>query len=96
MWALAEGKIDVALVWGPIAGYFAKKRASVPMTVVEFPPEPGIHFDYSVAMGVRKGEDAWKQRMDDFLEKNRAAIQAILSEYGVPQLDLGAGGPGPR
>ncbi len=87
---LAAGKIDVALVWGPIAGYFATKRATVPMTVVPFPSDPAMHFDYSVAMGVRKDDAAWKQRLDEFLDKNRAAIQAILSEYGVPQLDLGA------
>ncbi len=91
---LAAGKIDVALVWGPIAGYFATKRAAIPMTVVPFPPEPGTRFDYAVSMGVRKGDDAWKQRIEAFLERNRDAIRAILTEYGVPQLPLDAPGYG--
>ena len=84
---LAAGKIDVLLVWGPIAGYFAGKRAAVPLAVVVFPPGAGIRFDFSVAVGVRKGEDAWRERVDQFLAKNRSAIRAILSEYGVPQLE---------
>jgi quinoprotein dehydrogenase-associated probable ABC transporter substrate-binding protein len=50
---LASGKIDVALVWGPIAGWFATKRAKVPMTVVAFPPDARLRLDFSVAMGVR-------------------------------------------
>jgi len=85
---LAAGKIDVALVWGPIAGYLAKKRAAAPLAVVVFPTHAGIRFDFSVSMGVRKGEDAWRARIEQFLARNHAAIQAILSEYGVPQLEL--------
>ena len=87
---LAAGTIDVALVWGPIAGYFATKRATTPMIVVAFPPEAGIRFDFSMAMAVRKGETAWKERIERFLDENRAGIEAILSDYGVPQLDLAA------
>jgi mxaJ protein len=83
---LAAGKIDVALVWGPIAGYFATKRAAMPMTVVAFPPDAGIRSDFSLSMGVRTGEGAWKERIEQFLEKNRTTIEAILSEYGVPRL----------
>ena len=85
---LATGKIDVAFVWGPIAGYFATKRATVPMTVVAFPPDAGIRSDFNVSMGVRKGEGTWQERIEQFLDKNRAKIQAILTEYGVPQLEL--------
>jgi mxaJ protein len=85
---LAAGRIDVALVWGPIAGYFATKRAALPMTVVAFPAGAGIRSDFSLSMGVRTGEEAWKQRAEQFLDENRTAIQAILSRYGVPQLQL--------
>jgi mxaJ protein len=84
---LAAGKIDVALIWGPIAGYFATKRAALPMTVVAFPTGEGIRYDFGVSMGVRKGDEAWRQRIERFIEENRPAIQAILAEYGVPQLD---------
>jgi mxaJ protein len=85
---LAAARIDVALVWGPIAGYFATKRAAVPMTVVAFPPDAGLRSDFSLSMGVRTGEEAWKERIEQLLEKNRTTIQAILSEFGVPQLAL--------
>jgi quinoprotein dehydrogenase-associated probable ABC transporter substrate-binding protein len=85
---LAAGDIDVALVWGPIAGYFGTKRAQRPMTVVAFPPGGAIRYDFSVSMGVRRGDDAWRERVGRFLADRRSAIQAILSEYGVPQLEL--------
>jgi mxaJ protein len=84
---LAAGRIDVALVWGPIAGYFATKRAALPMTVVAFPQGEGTRYDFAVSMGVRKGDEAWRQRIERFLDENRPAIQGILAEYGVPQLD---------
>jgi mxaJ protein len=83
---LAGGKIDVAFVWGPIAGYFAK-NAAAGMTVVPFEPTPDIQFDFRIAMGVRFGEREWKDRIEGLLEANRPRIQAILAAYGVPQLD---------
>lgn len=85
---LMSGKVDIAFAWGPIAGYFAKKLGNV--TVVPFKPDPGIRFDFPIAMGVRFGERAWKARIDQLLEQERGAIQAILADYGVPQLDVRA------
>ena len=84
---LAAGKIDVAFIWGPIAGYFAKNAPGSSMAVVPFAPSPEIQFDFSIAMGVRFGERAWKDRVEQLLEANRPRIQAILAAYGVPQLD---------
>ena len=83
---LAAGKIDVAFVWGPIAGYFAK-NATAGMTVVPFEPSPDIQFDFRIAMGVRFGEREWKDRIEQLVEANRGRIQAILTDYGVPLLD---------
>lgn len=83
---LAAGKIDVAFVWGPIAGYFAK-NAAAGMALVPFEPAPDIHFDFRIAMGVRFGEREWKDRIERLIEANRGPIQAILAAYGVPQLD---------
>ena len=83
---LAAGKVDVAFVWGPIAGYFAK-ASRTGMAVVPFEPAPDIQFDFQIAMGVRFGERAWKERIEQLLEANRTRIQAILTAYGVPQLD---------
>ncbi|MBS1136854.1 MAG: quinodehydrogenase-associated putative transporter substrate-binding family protein [Proteobacteria bacterium] len=84
---LVAGKIDVAFSWGPIAGYYAKKVTAAPIAVVPFKPDPEMHFDYAMAMGVRYGEKEWKARVEELLEKNRGKIQGILAAYGVPQLD---------
>jgi mxaJ protein len=84
---LAEGKIDVAIVWGPIAGYYAQRVKTPALTVVPLKSEPGVQFDYQIAMGVRYGEREWKQQVEGLIESNRSQIQAILKEYGVPIVD---------
>jgi mxaJ protein len=84
---LAGGRIDVAIVWGPIAGYFAKRVHNPELVVVPLASEPGVRFDYPMAMGVRYGERAWKEQIETLIDKHRAEIAAILREYGVPLLD---------
>lgn len=84
---LAAGKIDAAIVWGPIAGYFAQRVKSPRLTVVPLKSEPGVRFDYEMAMGVRYGEREWKQKVEGLIESQQAAIQAILKDYGVPVVD---------
>jgi mxaJ protein len=84
---LAAGKIDVAIVWGPIAGYFAKRITSPRLNVVPLKSEPGVQFDYQVAMGVRYGEREWKQQVEGLIKSRQAEIQAILQEFGVPLVD---------
>ncbi len=84
---LAAGKIDVAIVWGPIAGYFAKRVKSPALTVVPMRSEPGVRFDYQMAMGVRYGEREWKQQVEALIDSRQAEIQAILREFGVPLVD---------
>lgn len=84
---LVAGKVDVAFIWGPIAGYFAKRATAASLVVVPFMPDPEIQFDFAIAMGVRFGEREWKERVERLLDANRARIQAILAAYGVPQLD---------
>lgn len=85
---LAAGKIDAAIVWGPIAGYFAQRVKTADIAVVPLKSEPGVRFDYAMAMGVRYGEREWKQQIEGLLESKRPEIQAILREYGVPTLEL--------
>jgi mxaJ protein len=84
---LAAGKVDAAIVWGPIAGYYAKKVTSVQLVVVPLKSEKDIKFDYEIAMGVRFGEKEWKQHIEQLIDKKQPQIRAILAEYGVPQLD---------
>jgi len=84
---LAQGRIDAAIVWGPIAGYYARRVRNMELVVVPLRSEPGIKFDYAIAMGVRQGEREWKATVDKLIADNRGAITAILRDYGVPLVD---------
>jgi quinoprotein dehydrogenase-associated probable ABC transporter substrate-binding protein len=84
---LAAGKLDLAIVWGPIGGYFAQRVKSPALRVVPMKSEPGVKLDYEIAMGVRYGERAWKQQVEALLVSQRTQIQAILQEFGVPLVD---------
>ena len=84
---LAQGKIDAAIVWGPVAGYFAKRVKSPELAVVPLQSEPGVRFDFEIAMGVRYGESEWKATIERLIAENQAAITSILREYNVPLVD---------
>ena len=84
---LAAGKIDVAVVWGPLGGYFAKKIKQPELSIVPLVSEPGVNFQYEMSMGVRFGEKEWKAQVDKFLDENKTEITAILREFNVPLLD---------
>jgi quinoprotein dehydrogenase-associated probable ABC transporter substrate-binding protein len=84
---LAGDQIDVAMLWGPIGGYFAKTAKAGEYRVVPFAHEDPIKFDYPIAMGVRFGEKEWKSEVERLLRENKGEIEAILVEYGVPLLD---------
>jgi quinoprotein dehydrogenase-associated probable ABC transporter substrate-binding protein len=84
---LANGKIDAAIVWGPIAGYFAQRVKTPQLMVLPLKSEPGVRLDFQMAMGVRFGERDWKQQVEGLIESRQADIQAILKEYGVPLVD---------
>jgi len=90
--AVAKGEVDVAVAWGPLAGYFAK-RQRVPLEVVPVSPQidlPFLPFIYDISMGVRRGDDAFRDQLDEILARNSREIEGILDEYGVPR--VGAGG----
>jgi mxaJ protein len=87
--AVASGKVNLAIVWGPIAGYFAA-RQRVPLEVVPVPSKPGdLPFAFNISIGVKKGDDALKARVERVRRERRAEIVAILNEYRVPLLDAG-------
>jgi ABC-type amino acid transport substrate-binding protein len=91
---LASGKIDVAFVWGPIAGYFARMTRSAPIVAVSLASRPGMKLDFEIAMATRHGDKEFRQRIDQLIDANRDKIAAILDEYGVPQPDRqGRAGP---
>ena len=81
---LVQGKVDVAVLWGPIAGFAATRVKDHEVVVVPMPSEPGVKFDYQVAMGVRHGETKWKQRIDGLIEAKLPQIREVLQSYRVP------------
>jgi mxaJ protein len=104
---VAQGKIDVAAVWGPVGGYFARHSA-VPLKIVpigdyeEFStrkPHFGLAaFQFDIAMGVRPGERALRRTLDRLIAREQPQITAILQHFGVPmvvptQLAARAGAP---
>lgn len=88
--AVAKGSIDVAIVWGPLGGYFAK-QSSVPLDVTMLPDTDratGFPFSYGVAMGVRRADRGLRDTLNMALDRRRADIDAILRDYGVPLLPM--------
>lgn len=86
--AVARGDIDVAIAWGPLAGYFSK-RESVPLQVTPIatadPPDPGMTF--AIAAGVRHGDAALKSDVEAVLAKRGTDIARLLREYHVPVVE---------
>ena len=88
--AVEKGDIDVALAWGPIAGYFARS-SPVPLVVAPIegdPSNPNLPLTFDIAAGVRKQDDLLKQQLDSELQRRRTEIQHLLVSYGIPQLSL--------
>ncbi|HEX5436277.1 MAG TPA: quinoprotein dehydrogenase-associated putative ABC transporter substrate-binding protein [Gemmatimonadaceae bacterium] len=90
--AVANGDVDVAIVWGPFAGYFAP-RESVPLTIVPVSPHvdslSGQPFVYSMSMGVPKGDTAAVTLLNRLIDREQPAIRAILQAYGIPLVEGG-------
>jgi quinoprotein dehydrogenase-associated probable ABC transporter substrate-binding protein len=85
---LAAGKIDLAIVWGPIAGFLVDRHSGQgAWRAVAFRPEPGIKFDYEISMGVRFGEKEWKETLDAWIAGHRGDIDTILTSYRIPLID---------
>jgi ABC-type amino acid transport substrate-binding protein len=89
--AVATRRLDVALVWGPQAAYFAR-RAGVALEVTPAiaPPEAGgMPFEFSMSMGVRRGDKALLAELEEVIARRRADIDRILAAYSVPRADRG-------
>jgi mxaJ protein len=93
--AVASGEIDVALVWGPFAGYFALAHGD--QLVVEPLPSSdgptGEPFTFAISVGVRRSASGLRDALDAALRRRQADIDAILARYGVPRTDIGTRSP---
>jgi len=83
--AVAHGELDVALVWGPLAGYFAQ-RSSVALRLEPVEDSGNWPMSYDIALGVRQDEDDLRQRLDVALAAEQSNIEALLRSYHVPCL----------
>ncbi|MDH3910872.1 MAG: substrate-binding domain-containing protein [Rhodospirillales bacterium] len=84
---VAAGEVDVGVLWGPIAGYYAKSH-NPKLLVVPLRSNPGdVKMDYRITMGVRFNEPEWKHEINGLIKNKQPEINAILSAYGVPMLD---------
>jgi mxaJ protein len=88
--AVANGDVDVAIIWGPFAGYFAKQEKAA-LDIVPVSPAMflGIPFTYDISLGVRKGDEVRRDELNRVLESESETVRQILSEYGVPQIQAG-------
>jgi len=85
---LAAEKIDVAIVWGPVAGMLVTgHKGADTWRTVDFKPDPTIKFDYQIAMGVRFGEKPWKDSLDGWIASHQSDIDKILVTYKVPRVE---------
>jgi mxaJ protein len=86
--AVAAGDVDLAVVWGPLAGYFAP-RQPVPLEMVPVSPQidlPFLPYVYDISMAVRRRDPQLRDRLDGILQKKRPEIEAILNRFGVPRV----------
>ena len=91
--AVAAGRVDLAIVWGPVAGYYAK-RQRVPLEIVPVPSGKGdLPFTFDISMGVKKDNTALYARIEQILERRKPEITRILMDYGVPLVERRAGSP---
>jgi quinoprotein dehydrogenase-associated probable ABC transporter substrate-binding protein len=84
---LASGEIDVGVLWGPLAGYYAK-QAVPPMRVRPLLKESGgPPLVFRIGMGVRPSDQNWKRLLNRLIAENRAELNRLLIGFGVPLLD---------
>ncbi len=96
--AVSTGEVDVAIVWGPIAGYFASVD-SVAMVMTPVTPQvdlPFIPFVYDISVAVERGDTTLMQEVEAALDARRAEVDAILEEFGLPLAPDGSATSGAR
>jgi mxaJ protein len=88
--AVEDGKVDVAIAWGPLAGYFGQ-HSTVPLDmtpVLDDPEHPDLPFHFDIGIGVRSADTALRQTLDGELIRQRPKIDHILRTFGIPQLNV--------
>ncbi len=84
--AVVSGAVDIAVAWGPLAGYFAW-RSGAQLDIVPVSPAydpPGLRFAFDISLGVRPGDQKLKQQLENVLQRRRSGIDSLLAEFGFP------------
>lgn len=85
---IRSGEIDAGILWGPMAGYYAKLGGeALSVNAIAVDPAMSTKMSYGVTLGVRLADTDWKKRLNDVLKKRRSDIDKILLAYGIPILD---------
>lgn len=87
--AVRDGEVDVAMAWGPLAGYFARAPDSS-LVITPVTPQidlPFLPMTFDIAMGVRQGDSVFAARLDTIIDRRRGSIDSLLARYNVPRLD---------
>ena len=81
-------EVDAAIVWGPVAGYYARHTAGKSLVLLPLAAvDEGHPTAFSIGMGLRYGEPKWKATLQGLIDQNRNEIVAILKDFGIPLLD---------
>jgi mxaJ protein len=85
--AVASGAVDIAIVWGPLAGYYAA-RAAVPLALTTVAPlvDGPIRSSFAISIGVREADEALRSQLDRVLAERARDVHALLARYGVPEV----------
>jgi quinoprotein dehydrogenase-associated probable ABC transporter substrate-binding protein len=87
---LRAGKIDMVILWGPMAAYVQSQSPKNGYIAIPMQSSPDMKFDFSIAMGIRQGDEKRKQQLNELIAKNMDKIQAIISGYDIPLLPIPA------
>ena len=89
--AVADRSIDLAMVWGPIAGYYAKRLGlDLRFTPIEDDTLTRMPFAYSMGMATRRADRAFRDSVQAFIDAHRPELQRILDDYGIPTVPIPA------
>jgi mxaJ protein len=90
--AVERGDVDMAVAWGPMAGYFAK-QSPVPLRITPIcGGGPAVPIAFNVSMGIRRGDDLMREQVNRIIAARQKEIHELLASYGVPLLDLSQSG----
>jgi quinoprotein dehydrogenase-associated probable ABC transporter substrate-binding protein len=84
---LASGEIDAAVLWGPMAGYYAAHASSPTHVTLLLKDTGGPRLVYHITMGVRASDQNWKRQLNQLIDENQTEINKILLDYRIPILD---------